>query len=47
MAIAKEILNMLDLGVKPTQVISVVFFISKLAKIAQDKCSRCAMALDF
>ena len=47
MPIAREILDMLDLGRKPSQVISVVFFTSKLAKIAKDKCSHCAMALDY
>ena len=50
MSIAKKILDMLlllDLGQKPSQVIQVVFFISKLAKIAKDKCSHCAMALDY
>ena len=46
MPFAKEILNLLDLGRKPTQVISVVFFTLKLAKIVKDKCSHCAMALD-
>ena len=43
MPIAREILNMLDLGPKLTQVISVVFFTSKLAKIPKDKCSHRAM----
>ena len=46
MPIAKEISDMLDIDRKPLQVISVVFFTSKIAKIAQDKCSHCAMALD-
>ena len=43
MPIEKEIFNMLDLGQKPFQ----LFFTSKLAKIAKDKCSHCAMALDY
>ena len=43
MPIEKEILNILDLGRKPFQ----LFFTSKLAKIAKDKCSHCAMALDY
>ena len=47
MPIAKEILDMLDLGRKPSQVISVVFFTSKIAKIAKDKCTHSAMALDY
>ena len=36
MPIAREISDMLDIGQKLSQVISVVFFISKIAKIAQD-----------
>ena len=39
MPIEKEILNMLELGRKPSQVILVVFFQSKIAKIAKDKCT--------
>ena len=46
MPIAKEILDMLDIGRKPSQVISVVFFTSKIEKIAKDKCSHCAIGLD-
>ena len=46
MPITREI-DMLDLGQKPLQVISVVFFTLKLAKIAKDKCSHCAMTLDY
>ena len=47
MPTAKEIADMLDIGRNTLQVISVVFFTSKIAKIAQDKCSHCAMALDY
>ena len=47
MPITKEILGMLDFGRKPLQVISVVFFTSKVAKIAKDKCTHCAMGLDY
>ena len=47
MPIAKEILNMLELGRKPSQVILVVFFREKIAKIAKDKCPHCAMDLDY
>ena len=47
MPIAKGISDMLDLGLKPSQVFSVVFLTSKLAKIAKDKCSHCTMALDY
>ena len=35
MPIAQEISDMLDIGWKPSQVISVVFFTLKIAKIAQ------------
>ena len=42
---AKEISDMLDIGQKPSQVISVVFFTPKIAKIAKDKCSHCVMGL--
>ena len=44
MPIAKEKSSKFDLGQKPSQVISVVYFKSKLAKIAKDKCSQCTMA---
>ena len=38
MPIAKEILNMLGLGRKPSQVNLIVFLDRKLAKIAKDGC---------
>ena len=45
---AKEILDMLDLGRKPiASSFSWVFFTSKIQKVAKDKCSHCAMALDY
>ena len=47
MPIAREILDVLDLGQKPLQVILVGFFTSELAKTAKDKCSHCALALDY
>ena len=47
MPITKEILVMLDIAGKPSQVISVVFLRSKLARITKDKCSHCAMGLDY
>ena len=47
MPIVKEISDMLNIGQKPSEVILVVFFTSKLAKIAKEKCSQCAMALDY
>ena len=43
MPIEKEILNMLDLGRKSFR----LFFKLELANIAKDKCSHCAMALDY
>ena len=46
MPIKQEISDKLDYGRKPSQVISVVVFTSKIVKIAQDKCSHCVMALD-
>ena len=47
MSIAKEILNMLGLGRKViASNFSCVFFIEN-TKIAKDKCSDCAMALDY
>ena len=46
MPMAKEISDMLDIGRKPSQVISVVFFTAKIGKIAKNKCSHCAMTLD-
>ena len=47
MPIAKEILDMLELGRKPSQVFSGIFFTLKIAKITKDKCSHCAMAFDY
>ena len=47
MPIAREIVDMLELGRKPSQVILVVCFRSKIAKIAKDKCSHSAMDLDY
>ena len=47
MPITKEILDMLALGRKPSQVILVALFRSKIAKITKDKCSHCAMDLDY
>ena len=47
MPTAKEILDMLDLGLNPSQVFSVVFSKLKLAKIGKGKCSHCSMALDY
>ena len=41
---AKEISDMLDIGPKPSQVISVVFLHRRIAK---DKCSHCVMGLDY
>ena len=38
---------MLELGRKPSQVILVVFLDRKVANIAKDKCSHCAMDLDY
>ena len=35
-----------DIGRKPSQVILVVFFTSKIAKIIQHRCSHCPMASD-
>ena len=47
MSIAKEILNMLDLGQKAiASNFSWVFCIEN-TKITMDKCSHCAMALDY
>ena len=45
MPIEKEILNMLGLGRKPFQVFDYIEIRKK--KIAKDKCSHCAMALDY
>ena len=45
--IAKEILNMLDLGRKAIAGNFSCFFPSKLARIAKDKCSHCVMTLDY
>ena len=39
----KEILDLLDLGRKPFQ----LFFYIEIAKVTKDKCSHCAMALDY
>ena len=47
MPIAKEILNMLDLGRKAITGNFSSFFTSKLARIAKDKCSHCVMTLDY
>ena len=47
MPIAKEILDMLDIGRKQSQVISVVFFTLKIAKITKDVCSHCVMGLNY
>ena len=47
MPIAKEISDMLDIGQKPLQVFSAVYFTSKIAKIEQDNCSHCGMSLDY
>ena len=47
MPIAKEILDMLEISFRPSQVILVVFLDRKMAKITKDKCSRCAMDLDY
>ena len=47
MPIAREILDMLELGRKRSQVILVVFLDQKISKIAKDKCSHCAMDLDY
>ena len=47
MPITGEILDMLDIGREPSQVISFVFFTSKIAKNATNKCSHCAMGLDY
>ena len=46
MPIPKEISNMLDLGRKAIARISCVFCIEN-TKIAKNKCSHCAMALDY
>ena len=43
MPIEKEILDMLDLGQKPFQ----LFFKIEISKNRKDKCSHCAMALDY
>ena len=43
MLIVKEILEMLEIGRKPSQVI----FRSQIAKIAKDKCFHCAMYIDY
>ena len=47
MPIAKEILNMLDLGRKAIASNFLRFFCIENTKIAKDKCSHCAMALDY
>ena len=47
MPIVKEILGMLDIGQNPSQVILVLFFTLKIAKIIKDKCSHCVMGLDY
>ena len=47
MPIVKEISDMSDLGRKPSKVVSNFFFTSKLAKTAKDKCSHCAIAIDY
>ena len=47
MPIEREILNMLELGRKISQVIFSCLFRSKIAKIAKDKCPHCAMDLDY
>ena len=39
MPIEREILSMFELGRKPSQVILVVFFLSKIAKITKDECT--------
>ena len=44
---AKEILDMLVIGRKPSQIIVSCLFRSKIAKIAKDKCTQCAMDLDY
>ena len=45
MPIAREILDMLELGRKPSNFSCP--FRSKIAKVAKDKCSHCAMDLDY
>ena len=47
MPIAREILNMLELGRKPSRVTLVVFLDRKIAKIAKDKCFHRAMDLNY
>ena len=47
MPIAKKILNMLDLGWKAIARNFGCFFYIENAKIAKDKCSNYAMALDY
>ena len=44
MVIEREILDMLGIGLRQSQVIS-GFFLSKIAKIAKDKCSHCSIIL--
>ena len=46
MPIAKEILDMLEIGRKPSQIILVVFLDRKIAKIAKDKSTHCALDFD-
>ena len=46
MPIAWGILDMLELGHKPSQVILVVFLDQKQQKVAKDKCYHRAMNLD-
>ena len=47
MPIAKEILNMLNLGQKAIASNFSSFFCIESTKIANDKCSHCAMAIDY
>ena len=46
MPIAKEILDMLEIGRKPSQVVLVLFLIEN-SKNHKDRCSHCAMDLDY